>query len=189
MKLFSRNKTRHENKAQHIKIGLMNMKESIVQHVQHVQAIYCEKLKESEMRLCVVFRENEMNVRKTCKASENTLAVRLRLLYSAQRIKHGSCTMLQRWDLSINQNVRITSAWRVSMTLLHVGNTYLLTRLGIFLSWTSIWWTVLRFVSSEHTEHSPGGVECRGGIELEMENIAKDESWVPPTLFSFVYIW
>ena len=165
------------------------MKESIVQHVQHVQAIYCEKLKESEMRLCVVFRENEMNVRKTCKASENTLAVRLRLLYSAQRIKHGSCTMLQRWDLSINQNVRITSAWRVSITLLHVGNTYLLTRLGIFLSWTSIWWTVLRFVSSEHTEHSPDGVECRGGIELEMENIAKVESWDPPTLFSFVYIW
>ena len=39
---------------------------------------------------------NEMNVRKTCKASENTLAVRLSLLYSAQRIKHGSCTMLQR---------------------------------------------------------------------------------------------
>ena len=67
------------------------------------------------MRLCVVFRENEMNVRKTCKASENTLAVRLSLLYSAQRIKHGSCTMLQRWDLSINQNVRITSAWRVSI--------------------------------------------------------------------------
>ena len=55
-----------------------------------MKAVYCEDLNEGKvkMRVRVVFKNyKEMNVRKTCQASENTVAERLRLLYAEFRKK------------------------------------------------------------------------------------------------------